>query len=103
MNSPKEQLQQLQEQHLQLLKTQQDAYLAGIKAWQAQVRAAAEAGASATQQAPAVGNNPAAQAASHPLFPSSEEMIEINRTYLEKIKQQQQEFLGKLSALNEQP
>jgi hypothetical protein len=108
MKTPKEQWQDLQEQNLQLLKSQQEAYLAGIKAWRAQL-AATDSSNSTNPQVPTfstfTGNLPGAgqnpvQPPSFPAFPSSDEIVEINRTYMEKITQQQQEFLRQLNALN---
>lgn len=112
MKTPKEQWQELQEQNLQLLKAQQEAYLAGIKAWREQLSAATEAGSSVNPQVPTFpaftgnaadfGGNSMQQAPQFPAFPTSEEIVEINRTYMEKISQQQQDFMRRLNALSSQ-
>ena len=113
MTTPKDQWQQMQEQNLAVLKAQQDAYLAGIKAWQDQL-AAATSGATTppptqfaptfpqfvTPQVPTFPQFPVAIATSVPTFPTPEEISEINRAYLAKITEQQQEFMRRLSALN---
>ena len=112
MTTPKDQWQEMQEQNLAILKAQQDAYLAGIKAWQSQL--AATSGATtppptqvppafpqfATPQVPTFPQFPVADAAAVPTFPTPEELAEINRAYLAKITEQQQEFMRRLSALN---
>ena len=48
MTTPQQQWQDLQEQNLELLKSQQEAYLAGIKAWQTQLAATTEAASTNT-------------------------------------------------------
>ncbi len=109
MKTPKEQWQELQEQNLQLLKSQQEAYLAGIKAWRAQLSAATEASTSTNPQVPMfpgftgtleAGQNPTQQTPDFAAFPTSDEITEINRAYMEKISQQQQEFLRQLNSLS---
>src|SRR5687768_16821707 len=101
MKTPKEQWQELQEQNLQLLKAQQEAYLAGIKAWRAQLSTATQPGTSANPQIPTFptftgnlpesGQNPTQQVPNFPAFPTGDEIAEVNRAYMEKISQQQQE------------
>lgn len=109
MKSPKEQWLELQEQNLQLLKSQQEAYLAGIKAWRAQLDAATKGGTSTPQvpsfpaftgQAGGFGQNPAGLNTAFPAFPTTEEITEVNRAYMQKIAEQQQEFLRRLTELN---
>ncbi len=112
MKTPKDQWQEMQEQNLAILKAQQDAYLAGIKAWQSQLAAAPQTTTPpqtqvppafpqfATPQVPVFPQFPVADAASVPTFPTPEELSEINRAYLAKITEQQQEFMRRLSALN---
>jgi len=113
MKTPKDQWQELQEQNLELLKAQQEAYLTGIKAWRAQLSGATGPSAPGPQvptfpaftaNPPGFGQNPAQQVPNFPAFPTSDEIVEINRAYMEKITQQQQEFLRQLNSLStEQP
>ena len=133
MTSPLEQWQDMQEQHLQLLETQQNAYLTAVRTWRTQLAAATQAGqaaAGAGQQGPGTlfnpGFNPTAfnptafnptafnpAAAGGPSTPgwtvpgvaSADEVAEANRTYLHKFNDLQQDFLARLTDLitNQQP
>ena len=98
MTTPQQQWRDLQEQNLELLKAQQEAYLAGIRAWQTQLAATTEAASQSPQQVPSFPQAPTA--AAFPSFPTTEEIAEINRVYLAKITEQQQEFMRRLSTLN---
>ena len=109
MTTPQKQWQDLQEQNLEMLKAQQEAYLAGIKAWQTQLAASTEAASQTPQQVPsfpqfAIPQVPtfpqAPTPAAFPAFPTAEEIAEINRVYLAEITEQQQEFMRRLSTLN---
>jgi len=112
MKTPKEQWLEMQEQNLAVLKAQQDAYLAGIKAWQNLLAAMPQATTPpptqvpptyaqfAMPQVPAFPQFPTPDAASFPTFPTVEEISEVNRAYLAKITEQQQEFMRRLAALN---
>jgi hypothetical protein len=103
MKSPKEQWEELQEQNLQLLKSQQETYLEGIKAWRAQMTAAG-APATGSQSTSGFGGQPAWQGTpSFPAFPTPEQIAEINQTYLQRIADQQQDFLRRLAELGGQP
>jgi hypothetical protein len=107
MKTPKDQWQEFQEQSLQLLKTQQEAYLASIRAWRDQVNTAAAASSRGSVAAASGATSTVGQtsgASPFPAFPSVEEITEINQAYLRKINEQQQEFLRQLTAMStEQP
>ena len=49
---------------------------------------------------PCVSAVPVPEAGSFPTYPTVEEISEVNRAYLAKINEQQQEFMRRLSALN---
>ena len=68
MTTPQQQWQELQEQNLEMLKAQQEAYLAGIKAWQTQLAATTEA---VSQTPPQVPSFPQFAIPQVPTFPQA--------------------------------
>src|SRR6478736_4583358 len=93
MTTPQQQWQDLQEQNLEMLKAQQEAYLAGIKAWQTQLAATTEAVSQTPQQVPSFPQFAIPQVPTFPQAPTP-------AVYPAKITEQQQEFMRRLSTLN---
>ena len=123
MTSPLEQWQDMQEQNLHLLKTQQDAYLTAVRTWRTQLAAAAQQGPGTpfnpgfnptafnptafnpTAFNPAAAGGPSTPGWTVPGVASADEVAEANRSYLQKFNELQQDFLARLTDLitNQQP